>query len=176
MNYPKNDKCRPKGRHLYSYLSDGMTGKEMLPRLLRIFVIHPELHGLPISKNDPNDHRAVGAGIPANGILNLLIIVYPTFKTKNGICHPIGIKTNLPGHSIHYQGINDHKSRNKAEKHRSHGGSSHNRNEYRHQCRDNSHDQRKYTMTPILHHNNCLHVSPPFPHHNTECPKSKAHK
>ena len=148
----------------------------MLPRLLRIFVIHPELHGFPIGKNDPNDHRAVGTGIPANSIPNLLITVYLTSKTKNGACNPIGIKTELPGHSIQYQRINDHKSRSKAEKHHSHGDWSDSRSDHRHQGHSNSHDQSKYTMTPILHHNNSLHVSPPFSHHNTELQKRKAQK
>ena len=164
----------PFGRHLFSYLSDGMMGKEMLPRLLRIFVIHPELHGCSISKNNPNDHRAVGAGIPANGIPKFLITVYLASKTKNGICNPFRIKTELPCHSIQYQRINDHKSRSKAKKHHSHGDLSDSRSDHRHQGHSNSHDQSKYTMTPILHHNNSLHVSPPFSHHNTKYAKIQA--
>ena len=173
MNYPKNDKCRPKGRHS-SYLSDGMMGKEMLPRLLRIFIIHPELHGFPISKNDANDHCTVRTGISANGIPNFLITVYLTSKTHNGVCNSIGIKTELPGHSIPYQGESDQKSRSKAEKHHSHGNSSNNRSDHWHQYRANTHNQCEYTMTPLLLHNNRLHVIPPFRNHNTKRAKRKA--
>ena len=92
---------------IFLYLSDGMTGKQILPRRLRIFIIHPELHGFPIIKDDANDHCTVRTGIPANGIANLLITVYLTSKTKNGVCNSIGLKTELPGQSMPHQGEND---------------------------------------------------------------------
>ena len=85
---------------IFSYLSDGMTGKQILPRRLRIFIIHPELHGFPIIKDDSNDQCAVGAGIPANGIPNFLITVYLDSKTKNKVCNSIGLKIELPGQSM----------------------------------------------------------------------------
>ena len=62
-----------------------MTGKEMLPRPQRILIIHPKLHGFRIIKDDANDHCAVGAGIPANGIPNFMITVYLNSKTKNKV-------------------------------------------------------------------------------------------
>ena len=85
---------------IFSYLSDGMTGKEMLPRLQRILIIHPELHGFRIIKDDANDHCTVRTGIPANGIPNFLITVYLNSKTKNKVCNSIGLKTELPGQSM----------------------------------------------------------------------------